>query len=101
MPNRGRPKKENAKKSGQLSKGMRYLSFVMSVEDAKMLNDIAEKKGISRNALLGKIIQNYLKRNMKKDSSHDEYEEAKAKLIHFLNSEKHIKNATQTPSRKF
>jgi purine-nucleoside phosphorylase len=76
---RGRPKKANAKKLGELNKGLRRYTFVADEKMIEKIKKEAKKKRVSIKALMSYILNDYFNKNK---GSKDEYQSA---AIHLFN----------------
>ena len=72
---RGRPKKANAKKPGELNKGLCRFNFIADEKIVEKIKKEAKKKRISIKALMSYILNDYF-------NSKDEYRSA---AIHLFN----------------
>lgn len=76
---RGRPKKADAKKVGELNKGLRRYTFVADEKMIEKIKKEAKKKRVSIKALMSYILNDYFNKNK---GSKDEYQSA---AIHLFN----------------
>jgi len=76
---RGRPKKANAKKPGELNKGLCRFNFIADEKIVEKIKKEAKKKRISIKALMSYILNDYFNKNK---GSKDEYQSA---AIHLFN----------------
>ncbi len=75
---RGRPKKANAKKLGELNKGLRRYTFVADEKMIEKIKKEAKKKRVSIKALMSYILNDYFNKGSK-----DEYQSAAIQLLNY------------------
>ena len=73
---RGRPKKANAKKPGELNKGLCRFNFISDEKIVEKIKKEAKKKRISIKALMYYILNDYF-------NSRDEYQSAAIQILNY------------------
>ncbi len=76
----GRPKKEFAKKAGELSLGQVYFTFIADEKTVKNLKKIAKDKGISIKQLMANVLKKFKPKEVK--LNHEQ------KLMHYFENKK-------------